>query len=120
MGGRTGPRRCRDRNASGAVIRFRRPQRLRSGLRYIFPELAASRAAQQWTLRGAIHERPSRGSDFRPAGAKRGRAVTEEARSRKTGREMNFLNLSLGELMGLVGTISAAVVALYLLDRSKR
>jgi hypothetical protein len=33
---------------------------------------------------------------------------------------MNFLNLSLGELMGLVGTISAAVVALYLLDRSKR
>src|ERR1051325_2297465 len=32
---------------------------------------------------------------------------------------MNFLNLSLGELMGLVGTISAAVVALYLLDRSK-
>ena len=33
---------------------------------------------------------------------------------------MNFLNLSLGELMGLAGAISAGVVALYLLDRSKR
>ncbi|HXP84991.1 MAG TPA: VWA domain-containing protein [Bryobacteraceae bacterium] len=33
---------------------------------------------------------------------------------------MQFLNLSLGELLGLVGGISAAVVALYLLDRSKR
>ena len=33
---------------------------------------------------------------------------------------MNFLNLSLGELLGLAGAVSAAVVALYLLDRSKR
>src|SRR6516225_3856052 len=33
---------------------------------------------------------------------------------------MSFLNLSLGELLGLVGAISAGVVALYLLDRSKR
>jgi hypothetical protein len=33
---------------------------------------------------------------------------------------MNFLNLGLGELLGLVGAISAGVVALYLLDRSKR
>ena len=31
-----------------------------------------------------------------------------------------FLNLSLGELLGLAGAISAGVVALYLLDRSKR
>jgi hypothetical protein len=33
---------------------------------------------------------------------------------------VNFLNLSLGELIGLAGAISAGVVALYLLDRSKR
>lgn len=33
---------------------------------------------------------------------------------------MSFLNLGLGELLGLIGGISAAVVALYLLDRSKR
>ena len=33
---------------------------------------------------------------------------------------MTFLNLSLGELLGLAGAISAGVVALYLLDRSKR
>jgi von Willebrand factor type A domain/Aerotolerance regulator N-terminal len=33
---------------------------------------------------------------------------------------MYFLNLGLGELIGLVGAISAGVVALYLLDRSKR
>jgi hypothetical protein len=33
---------------------------------------------------------------------------------------MNFLNLSLGELIGMAGAISAGVVALYLLDRSKR
>src|ERR1700730_11021419 len=33
---------------------------------------------------------------------------------------MNFLKLGLGELLGLVGAISAGVVALYLLDRSKR
>ncbi len=33
---------------------------------------------------------------------------------------MNFLNLGLGELLGLVGAISAGVVALYLLDRSKK
>jgi hypothetical protein len=33
---------------------------------------------------------------------------------------MNFLNLSLGELIGIAGAISAGVVALYLLDRSKR
>ncbi len=35
-------------------------------------------------------------------------------------RVVNFLNLSLGELLGLAGAISAGVVALYLLDRSKR
>src|ERR1700691_6758905 len=33
---------------------------------------------------------------------------------------VNFLNLSLGELLGLAGAVSAGVVALYLLDRSKR
>lgn len=33
---------------------------------------------------------------------------------------MSFLNLSLGELLGMAGAISAAVVALYLLDRSRR
>ena len=33
---------------------------------------------------------------------------------------MNFLNLGLGELLGLIGAVSAGVVALYLLDRSKR
>jgi hypothetical protein len=33
---------------------------------------------------------------------------------------LNFLNLSLGELLGLATAISAGVVALYLLDRSKR
>jgi len=33
---------------------------------------------------------------------------------------VNFLNLSLGELLGMAGAISAGVVALYLLDRSKR
>lgn len=33
---------------------------------------------------------------------------------------MYFLNLGLGELLGLAGAISAGVVALYLLDRSKR
>jgi hypothetical protein len=33
---------------------------------------------------------------------------------------MNFLNLGLGELLGLIGAISAGVVALYMLDRSKR
>src|SRR5277367_4328319 len=33
---------------------------------------------------------------------------------------MNFLNLNLGELLGLAGAISAGIVALYLLDRSKR
>jgi hypothetical protein len=33
---------------------------------------------------------------------------------------MSFLNLGLGELLGLLGAISAGVVALYLLDRSKR
>jgi hypothetical protein len=33
---------------------------------------------------------------------------------------MSFLNLGLGELMAIAGVISAAVVALYLLDRSKR
>jgi hypothetical protein len=33
---------------------------------------------------------------------------------------MSFLNLGLGELIGLMGVISAGVVALYLLDRSKR
>ena len=35
-------------------------------------------------------------------------------------RKMSFLNLGLGELLGLIGAISAGVVALYLLDRSKR
>ncbi len=33
---------------------------------------------------------------------------------------MSFLNLSLGELLGLAGAISAGIIALYLLDRSKR
>jgi len=33
---------------------------------------------------------------------------------------VNFLNLSLGELLGMAGAISAGVIALYLLDRSKR
>ena len=33
---------------------------------------------------------------------------------------MSFLNLNLGELLGLLGAVSAGVVALYLLDRSKR
>jgi hypothetical protein len=33
---------------------------------------------------------------------------------------VSFLNLGLGELLGLMGAISAGVVALYLLDRSKR
>ena len=33
---------------------------------------------------------------------------------------MNFLNLSFGELLGLAGIVSAGVVALYLLDRTKR
>ncbi|MGH9559675.1 MAG: vWA domain-containing protein [Bryobacteraceae bacterium] len=33
---------------------------------------------------------------------------------------MSFLNLSLGELIGLAGAISAGIFALYLLDRSKR
>ncbi len=33
---------------------------------------------------------------------------------------MSFLNLSLGELIGLAGAISAGIVALYLLDRSKK
>jgi len=33
---------------------------------------------------------------------------------------VSFLNLSLGELLGLAGAISAGVVALYLLDRTKR
>jgi hypothetical protein len=33
---------------------------------------------------------------------------------------MSFLNLSLGELLGIAGAISAGVVALYLFDRSKR
>lgn len=32
---------------------------------------------------------------------------------------MNLLNLGLGELLGLIGVVSAGVVALYLLDRSK-
>jgi len=32
---------------------------------------------------------------------------------------VNFLNLSIGELIGIGGAISAAVVALYLLDKSK-
>jgi len=33
---------------------------------------------------------------------------------------VSFLNLSLGELLGLAGAISAGVVALYFFDRSKR
>jgi von Willebrand factor type A domain/Aerotolerance regulator N-terminal len=33
---------------------------------------------------------------------------------------VNFLNLSIGELIGIGGAISAGVLALYLLDRSKR
>ena len=33
---------------------------------------------------------------------------------------MSFLNLGLGELLGLAGAISAGVIALYLLDRSRR
>ncbi|HEV2201529.1 MAG TPA: VWA domain-containing protein [Bryobacteraceae bacterium] len=33
---------------------------------------------------------------------------------------MNFLNLSLGELLGLAGVLSAGVVALYLFDRTRR
>jgi hypothetical protein len=33
---------------------------------------------------------------------------------------MSFLNLSLGELLGMAGALSAGIVALYLLDRSKR
>ena len=33
---------------------------------------------------------------------------------------MNFLNLSFGELVGLAGIISAGILALYLLDRTKR
>lgn len=33
---------------------------------------------------------------------------------------MNFLNLGLGELLGLIGVVSAGVTALYLLDRSRR
>src|SRR3984885_11745477 len=33
---------------------------------------------------------------------------------------MSFLDLSLGELLGLAGALSAGIVALYLLDRSKR
>jgi hypothetical protein len=33
---------------------------------------------------------------------------------------VNFLNLGLGELLGLLGGISAGVVALYMLDRTKR
>jgi len=33
---------------------------------------------------------------------------------------VNFLNLSLGELIGLAGIVSAGLFALYLLDRSKR
>ncbi len=33
---------------------------------------------------------------------------------------MNFLNLSFGEFMALAGIISAGIVALYLLDRTKR
>jgi hypothetical protein len=33
---------------------------------------------------------------------------------------MSFLNLGLGELLAIAGVVSAAVVALYLLDRSKR
>ena len=33
---------------------------------------------------------------------------------------MQFLNLGLGELLGLAGALSAGLVALYLLDRSKK
>ncbi len=33
---------------------------------------------------------------------------------------MNFLNLSFGEFLGLAGIVSAGIVALYLLDRTKR
>src|SRR5258708_4999212 len=33
---------------------------------------------------------------------------------------MNFLNLSFGELLGLAGIVCAGIVALYLLDRTKR
>jgi hypothetical protein len=33
---------------------------------------------------------------------------------------MSFLNLGLGELLGLAAIVSAAIVALYLLDRSRR
>ena len=33
---------------------------------------------------------------------------------------MNLLNLSFGELLGLAGIVSAGIVALYLLDRTKR
>jgi len=33
---------------------------------------------------------------------------------------MNFLNLSYGELLALAGVVSAGIVALYLLDRTKR
>ena len=33
---------------------------------------------------------------------------------------MNFLNLSFGELLGMAGIVSAGIVALYLLDRTKR
>ncbi len=33
---------------------------------------------------------------------------------------MNFLNLTIGEFLGLAGVLSAGIVALYLLDRSKR
>jgi hypothetical protein len=32
---------------------------------------------------------------------------------------VNFLNLGLGELLGIIGVVSAGVTALYLLDRSK-
>ena len=35
-------------------------------------------------------------------------------------KHMNFLNLSFGELLGLAGIVSAGIVALYLLDRTKR
>ena len=33
---------------------------------------------------------------------------------------MEFLNLSIGEFVALASVISAAVLALYLMDRSKR
>jgi len=33
---------------------------------------------------------------------------------------VNFLNLNLVELMSIAGAISAGILALYLLDRSKR